>query len=687
MNKKWIYNLARFLVVVSVCSIGLLALHRDWFRGLELLTQDARAARLAEHNPASDDIVVVLIDDRAMEAFEDLGWPWPYSVYTDLVKAIGPHAKSIAFDIIMERVGDPLENQDLADAIKESKAKVVCAGFLVPLKRELEEPDTEMNPFQLSQMQGEPCEIFPPSYAYDLPNQALMDNTDFLGHVTYRPEGQGWVLRKYLAVARVDDMAIPSLALAAVMGKLDLGLDDVGLDKDKRILLGDRKTVDLNENGEFRFTQHKVDHAYASVYDVLATLRGWVNMGNYRPVAEDSPPERLRLEQITPELFKDKIVLIGGAMWGGAGGGMDRKSTPANSSLAGLRVHAAAMQNLLDDQQIRDVPKWIGMLGVLFMGMFPFFLPSEKPWILGMIGFLPALLLPILAIIVANETQWMIPLVIPLSALLVSTGFLGGISWSRERRKRARLEEMEKVKQSFTDMLVHDLKGGISSITMSVSLLERLNPDVDEAPARVMNTMQTSSTRLLSQVNALLDIRKIEEGRMVLNQTPSSINDLTKNVVEEYRAAAEVAKLTLACSVDPSIKQAVLMDADIFRRIIDNLVWNALQYAKPQSTIEIGTKLHPSVSGEMQRVSLFVANLGNVIPPDQQKRVFRPFTSGNPEEIKNVRSVSTGLGLAFSRMATEAHDGEIFMESPWKEHGEGVKIDVNIPYRSQLPRS
>jgi K+-sensing histidine kinase KdpD len=207
---------------------------------------------------------------------------------------------------------------------------------------------------------------------------------------------------------------------------------------------------------------------------------------------------------------------------------------------------------------------------------------------------------------------------------------------------------------------------------MSMSLLEdRMDRD-DQINRQIFNTSTNSGKRLLSQIQSLLDIRKMQDGRMPLERRAVPVNALFDACIQEYRSVAAVIELGLDRQTDVDDALKVDVDPEIVGRVLANLVWNALQYAEGDSTVQLG--IDGIVDGQ---VDLFVANRGRAIPRELHEVVFDIFHAGRLEDKKH-KAPSSGLGLAFCRMACDAHGGSIGIVSPWEDE-EGVKVVFSLP--------
>lgn len=282
----------------------------------------------------------------------------------------------------------------------------------------------------------------------------------------------------------------------------------------------------------------------------------------------------------------------------------------------------------------------------------------------------------VLAIFIVRDT--LLPITSPLLGLFVSAALLETMAWSEDRSARVRLERLEQMRQQLADMLVHDLKKKTSTLLASFSLLEQKLGQTDFRDRELFPTIRASGERLLMLISNLLDIRKFEMDGMRLRRETLSVKTVVEDNIGEHRAAADLVGITL--SHDAADDAAIYGDRQMISRILANLLWNAIQHAPRSSAVRIS---YGSTTNGMSFIT--VANRGGIISPEEQQAVFRPFAVAHAS-AHNSYADSTGLGLVFCKLAAEAHGGSVTVESPWRLHGDGVCVTVNIPSRSTLQR-
>jgi signal transduction histidine kinase len=195
----------------------------------------------------------------------------------------------------------------------------------------------------------------------------------------------------------------------------------------------------------------------------------------------------------------------------------------------------------------------------------------------------------------------------------------------------------------------------------------------DPLALSLLNTCRQSAQRLVAQVSSLLDIRRIEEGRMKLNLRTLPVGKMIRPVLQEYQPAAEKVGLRIHCDLGAAERLLVRVDEDLCARILGNLVWNAIKYAAPQSTIELAGRPELPTA-----VAITVSNHGAPIPPAQQQELFQPFSAFS-RESRNVGVSASGIGLVFCKLAVEAMGGSIRLESPWQPPDDGVRVSFTLP--------
>lgn len=194
-------------------------------------------------------------------------------------------------------------------------------------------------------------------------------------------------------------------------------------------------------------------------------------------------------------------------------------------------------------------------------------------------------------------------------------------------------------------MMVHDLRSPLTALSGSLRLL-KTDSALDEDGSALASAAESSAARMLTLVNGLLDLYKLESGLPDLRRRPIGLRDLVRAQLDGLQATARAGGVVL----DEQVLEGLVIDVDaeLIGRVIQNLVANAISYAPPGSAVTIEGR------ADGDGVRLAVTDVGVGVAAALQPRLFQKFAS--------TRKGGTGLGLAFCRLAVEAHGGRIWYE-------------------------
>ncbi|MGJ3239584.1 MAG: GAF domain-containing protein [Anaerolineae bacterium] len=234
--------------------------------------------------------------------------------------------------------------------------------------------------------------------------------------------------------------------------------------------------------------------------------------------------------------------------------------------------------------------------------------------------------------------------------------------------------ELAAARESLSQMIVHDLRSPLTSVTTSLGLLQKLVPkDTEFAPiVEQTTTMSRRAIRkVLSRVDSLLDISKMESGEIKLERAPSPIQQVIQNVKSELDPLAEEHDVTISAEYSDDLP-LLNIDADKVERMILNLVDNAIKYSPASSTIIVR-----ALVSDPDFVRVEVVDNGPGIPDDYKQRLFDRYVQ--IEGRKTVRR-GVGLGLTFCKLVTEAHGGDIWVADSNSDHGSVFKATLPIAH-------
>lgn len=246
------------------------------------------------------------------------------------------------------------------------------------------------------------------------------------------------------------------------------------------------------------------------------------------------------------------------------------------------------------------------------------------------------------------------------------TGHL--IGWLVALRDISKERELAETREQLTEMIVHDLRSPLTTILGSLRLLERDLTDRHRSDVsdQALTVSHRSVNQMLGLVDSLLDIARLESGELPLTLDDFDLHNLLLELTSTYvqEANEQGIILNVVQSAEPMVIRG---DREKLRRVIVNLVDNALKFTPSGGTIEV------SANREAANAILSVTDDGPGIPSDLREHIFERFA-----QVPGVsgRRRGTGLGLAFARLAVEAHGGRIWVE---EAPGGGSLFRFEIP--------
>jgi signal transduction histidine kinase/DNA-binding response OmpR family regulator len=240
----------------------------------------------------------------------------------------------------------------------------------------------------------------------------------------------------------------------------------------------------------------------------------------------------------------------------------------------------------------------------------------------------------------------------------------GGHVWTvRDVSERARLERL---KTEFVATASHELRSPLTSIKGFVELLST-SEGLDPRQREFLDIVLVSTNRLVDLVNDLLDVARVEAGRIEIHRRPIDLREIIDECAALMRPRVAEKRQTLDVDVPPGLPRA-LADPSRVRQILTNLLTNAHAYT-PE-----GGRLAIAAHATGASVSLAVSDSGVGIPPEELENVFDRFYRG--AEPDATKAPGTGLGLAIVRSLVDLHGGTIEVESAV---GEGSTFTVRLP--------
>jgi len=222
------------------------------------------------------------------------------------------------------------------------------------------------------------------------------------------------------------------------------------------------------------------------------------------------------------------------------------------------------------------------------------------------------------------------------------------------------------MKDEFVMTASHELKAPIQSLGMSINLLqENASRKLNDKEIHLLDIAAEELSRLKSLVADLLDLSKIEAGKLELEMGRVSPRLLAEKAVEALRSTADEKQITLSVEIPDEVKE-ITADATKVTWILTNLISNAIRYARNTITV--------SGRNDGSWVIMRVNDDGEGIPIEYQSRIFDKFVQVKNEKV--VSGTGTGLGLAICKEIVKAHRGTIWVDS---KPGKGSTFSFTMP--------
>jgi signal transduction histidine kinase len=245
---------------------------------------------------------------------------------------------------------------------------------------------------------------------------------------------------------------------------------------------------------------------------------------------------------------------------------------------------------------------------------------------------------------------------------------------------RAATEEAERAgaaKAEFLAKMSHELRTPLNAVIgYSQILLEDAEDDGDTQSIEDLNKIHTAGQHLLKLVNEVLDLSKIEAGKMDLDLKECNVSELLGEIVGSAEAAAAKNGNTLSCSIAPSLG-IIFCDVAKFRNMVGQIVDNAVKFTQ-NGSVKLAAERELDSAGDWLVVNVIDTGIG--IAPDQIGHLFEKFTV--VDDSSSSKYGGTGLGLALSQRLSKLMGGEILVESAV---GRGSRFTIRTPFLSVLP--
>jgi signal transduction histidine kinase len=250
-----------------------------------------------------------------------------------------------------------------------------------------------------------------------------------------------------------------------------------------------------------------------------------------------------------------------------------------------------------------------------------------------------------------------------IAPVLGATGRVLGVSVLM--RDETLKNSVPRMKEDFTNIIIHELRNPLTSIKASSQLLVspvKFSPSEQE---KLLHLINDQSNRLLANVEQILDAAKLEAGVFNIHKRSGNLKDVIQNVAEVFQKEAQDRVINLLIDVDHKLP-AFSFDSKYLTIVLTNLLSNSLKFTSSGGTVQVTAKQ------KQAHVVISVADTGAGIPKDKQHKLFNKFS-----QIEDASAnVGKGLGLYLVKGVIEAHGGTVTIDS---DRGRGTTIFLTLP--------
>jgi len=240
------------------------------------------------------------------------------------------------------------------------------------------------------------------------------------------------------------------------------------------------------------------------------------------------------------------------------------------------------------------------------------------------------------------------------------------------RRAKEIAEESNRLKGEFLANMSHELKTPLNSVIGFTQLA--LDLATDEEQREFLAMAAGSAKSLLTLIESILDFARMDAGKLVASPSPFSLDDILEECADALAVGAYPKGLEVGLEREPGIRDSLIGDSQLLRRVLFNLIDNAVKFTD-KGRVSLAVRTIPDGEGDSDSLAFSISDSGIGMPPEKLGAVFERFIQLDPSTTR--KAGGTGLGLAIVRKAVELMDGTIEVAS---SPGRGTRFDVVLPF-------
>lgn len=229
---------------------------------------------------------------------------------------------------------------------------------------------------------------------------------------------------------------------------------------------------------------------------------------------------------------------------------------------------------------------------------------------------------------------------------------------------------VERMKTEFVSIAAHQLRTPLSAIKWTLRMvLDGDTGDLNSEQKELLEKTYVSNERMISLINDLLNVSRIEEGRFLYKQELLNLEDIVSTVIDSSQELLKMKKMELSYEKPKEVLPQISADREKMELVIQNLLENAVKYTPEGGKIDI------TLERDQNNVIFKIKDTGVGIPESQHERIFTKFFRG--DNVIRMETEGSGLGLYTTRNIIDAHKGKIWFDS---EEGKGTTFTFTIPF-------
>ena len=246
--------------------------------------------------------------------------------------------------------------------------------------------------------------------------------------------------------------------------------------------------------------------------------------------------------------------------------------------------------------------------------------------------------------------------------------------YNEVKETNKKLRALDRLKDEFVSLASHELRTPMTAIKSYLWLfLEDSKNTLSEKQRRYLERAYSSTDRLINLVNDMLNVSRIESGRMVLDPQLSDLAKIVQDVIGEILPAAQKQEVEMTYKAGNSQMPSVFVDINKIKQVLINLIGNSVKFTPP------GGKIIVSVSVQDNMIITSVTDTGKGVSKEDLPKLFQKFGIIESNYLVKQNIQGTGLGLYISKSIVELHGGKMWVQSDGKDRGSTFSFGLPIP--------